>query len=188
MKYKTEVELIIDQLLERDVILVGVNDGGDEDEYHHLQRDRSVGEPSARDEAVDAILGVDCAWLDVRTEPKVDGEGVHLNKACIYIVLGNEPGIAMCDWSAVPGTRVWKAIEEVSSVVNDLMNDAAKLVKHTAKGTWTITPTMQVTLDRIEGLQQRRANDLPKSEQKYIREEIRSYAVELYTEITKQLG
>lgn len=76
------------------------NDNGDE--RVKLKKDWDV--------TVSEILAVDFSDVILYC-PKTE------RKFAIRVVLGNEPGIALADWAAKPGSYVWESLERISKEV-----------------------------------------------------------------------
>ena len=94
--YRGEVERVFLELAERQVIPVATKSD----------------KPVSRERAVEHVLSVDECWVSL-----LDEETGAKGRVCL--ILGNEPGVAVADWSAAISSSLWEKLEEVSTVVND---------------------------------------------------------------------
>ena len=102
MKIYPEVREFLEKLIDRGYSLVGYDDGGDEFLVHTGDLDEIV-------EAVHSLL-------EFTVELEKDAEFVEL-----FFVLGNEPGIALSDYSS--SRLLSTEIEEVSDEIYNKYNN-----------------------------------------------------------------
>lgn len=74
-------------------------------------KERGVLPKASEERAKNHILERDEAYVVFK-----DGDGAE---ATLCFILGNEPGIALCDWSCKHNTPLWEKLEQVSRTVEE---------------------------------------------------------------------
>lgn len=85
------------------------------------------------DAAITALTALQTAWWELTVSEILAVDVSHVTfydpqdklDFTIMVVLGNEPGIALSDWSAKLDSNAWKALERVSSEVEEELCDYA---------------------------------------------------------------
>ena len=102
--YYKEVKAIVESIENHKLNIEGVTYDGDEFEECHDNND-----------VIEAILACDESYVRVRMDP-MDHEQLKVNVySNILIVLGNEPGIAIADWT--------NSYSDISTIIDHIQDD-----------------------------------------------------------------